>query len=53
LSRREIQEYRRSVGFIFQDFKLIPSRTLLENVSFVPEVTGVSPPTSGGARFRC
>jgi cell division transport system ATP-binding protein len=42
LSRREIQEYRRSIGFIFQDFKLIPTRTLLENVSFVPEVTGVS-----------
>jgi len=42
LKRREIQEYRRSVGFIFQDFKLIPTRTLLENVSFVPEVTGMS-----------
>jgi len=42
LRRREIQEYRRSVGFIFQDFKLIPTRTLLENVSFVSEVTGVS-----------
>jgi len=42
LKRREIQEYRRTIGFIFQDFKLIPTRTLLENVSFVPEVTGVS-----------
>jgi cell division transport system ATP-binding protein len=42
LRPREIQEYRRSIGFIFQDFKLIPTRTLLENVSFVPEVTGVS-----------
>ena len=42
LRRREIQEYRRSIGFIFQDFKLIPTRTLLENVSFVPEVTGAS-----------
>jgi len=42
LRRREIQEYRRSVGFIFQDFKLIQTRTLLENVSFVPEVIGVS-----------
>src|SRR5207253_10565091 len=28
-------------GFIFQDFKLIPTRTVLENVSFVPEVLGV------------
>jgi cell division transport system ATP-binding protein len=42
LRRREIQEYRRSVGFVFQDFKLIQTRTLVENVSFVPEVIGVS-----------
>ena len=41
LSRREIQEYRRGIGFVFQDFKLIPSRTVLDNVSFVPEVLGV------------
>jgi cell division transport system ATP-binding protein len=41
LSRGEIQEYRRGIGFIFQDFKLIPTRTVLENVSFVPEVLGV------------
>jgi cell division transport system ATP-binding protein len=41
LTRSEIQEYRRGIGFIFQDFKLIPSRTVLENISFVPEVLGV------------
>jgi cell division transport system ATP-binding protein len=41
LKRREIQEYRRGLGFVFQDFKLISSRTVLENVSFVPEVLGV------------
>ena len=41
LSRREIQEYRRGIGFVFQDFELIPSRTVVENVSFVPEVLGV------------
>ena len=41
LSRGEVQEYRRGIGFVFQDFKLIPTRTVLENVSFVLEVTGV------------
>jgi cell division transport system ATP-binding protein len=41
LSRRETQEYRRGIGFVFQDFKLIPSRTVLGNISFVPEVLGV------------
>ena len=41
LNRSEVQEYRRGIGFVFQDFKLIPSRTVLENISFVPEVLGV------------
>ena len=41
LSRTELQEYRRGIGFIFQDFKLIRNRTVLENISFVPEVIGV------------
>jgi cell division transport system ATP-binding protein len=41
LKQREVQEYRRGIGFIFQDFKLIPTRTVLENISFVPEVLGV------------
>ena len=43
LSRAEVQEYRRGIGFVFQDFKLIATRTVIENVSFVPEVLGIPP----------
>jgi cell division transport system ATP-binding protein len=38
----EIQAYQRSLGFVFQDFKLIPTRTILENVAFVMRVLGIS-----------
>jgi cell division transport system ATP-binding protein len=41
LSRRQVQEYRRAIGFVFQDVKLLPGRTVVENVSLVPEVLGV------------
>jgi cell division transport system ATP-binding protein len=41
LSKGEVQEYRRGIGFVFQDFKLVASRTVLENILFVPEVLGM------------
>jgi cell division transport system ATP-binding protein len=41
LSRSEVQAYRRSVGFVFQDFRLIPRFTVFENVAFVMRVLGV------------
>jgi len=40
LSLRQVQTYRRTLGFVFQDFKLIPTRTVLENVALVPRVLG-------------
>jgi cell division transport system ATP-binding protein len=40
LSRAEVQQLRRSVGVVFQDAKLLPGRTVYENIAFVLRVTG-------------
>ena len=42
LRGRRVQAYRRSLGFVFQDFKLIPRKSVLENTAFVPRVLGAS-----------
>jgi cell division transport system ATP-binding protein len=42
LSLRQVQAYRRSVGFVFQDFKLLSNKTVLDNVAFVPRVLGMA-----------
>jgi cell division transport system ATP-binding protein len=42
LSPRQVRSYRRSLGFVFQDFKLLPAKTVIENVSFVPRVLGMA-----------
>ena len=42
LTPAQAQSYRRAVGFVFQDFKLIPSKTVLDNVGLVPRVLGAT-----------
>jgi cell division transport system ATP-binding protein len=41
LGASQVQAYRRTVGFVFQDFRLIPRMTVFQNVAFVMRVLGV------------
>ncbi|MBR2477197.1 MAG: cell division ATP-binding protein FtsE [Clostridia bacterium] len=42
LSRREIPFFRRTIGVVFQDYRLLPNKTAYDNIAYAMEIVGAS-----------
>ncbi|MCU0303119.1 MAG: cell division ATP-binding protein FtsE [Thermoanaerobaculales bacterium] len=52
MTRSELPRLRRKIGVIFQDFKLLRRKTVLENVTFVLRFHGVPPKEAGRRAYQ-